>query len=143
MKFEEIELLAARKEPLPEHSRLEELHCYECMKDLYRGFYNKRLTEEEAKNRKQQIKQAFLKAQETHSRYTASLSQYQEFLKLAGRYRPEILEALKRNTEPKETMRLMVRCIADICQDKVFEKTALRLLEESDESIYNWKHKSI
>lgn len=134
MKFEEIELLAARKEPLPEHSRLEELHCYECMKDLYRGFYHKRLTEEEAKRRKHQIKQAFLKAQGTHALYTAALSQHQEFLRLAGRYRPEILEALKSRAEPKETMELMIHCISALCQDQVFGKTALRLLEESDES---------
>lgn len=134
MKFEEIELLAARKEPLPEHSRLEELHCYECMKDLYRGFYNKRLTEEEAKRRKQQIKQAFLKAQGTHTLYTASLAQHQEFLRLAGRYRPEILEALRSRAGKRETMELMIRCISVLCQDQVFEKTALRLLGESDEA---------
>ena len=134
MKFEEIELLAARKEPMPEHSRLEEIHCYECMKDLYRGFYNKRLTEEEAKRLKQQVKQAFLKAQETHARYTALLAQYQEFLRLAGRCRPEILDALKRRAEPKETMELMIRCISALCQDRVFEKTALKLLEEGYES---------
>jgi len=130
MKFEEIELLAARREAMPQEACLEELYCYACMKELYRGFYDKRVAEEEAKRRKQQMKQAFLKARDTHARYTALLAQDQEFLRLAGRCRPEILEALKRRAEPKETMKLMIHCISALCQDQVFEKTALALLKE-------------
>ncbi len=137
MRFEEIELLAVRKEPLPKYSPLEDRQCYSCMQDLYRGFYNKRINQEEAKKQKKQIKRSFLKAQETHSRYAAALAQYQEFLRLAGRYRPEILGALKRHAEPAEAMRLMADCIASLCQDKVFAQRAVKLLEKE----YNDKGK--
>ena len=129
MEFKEIEELVIEKAPLHMSGPFEETVCFLALRGLYAANFMKRITKEQV-----QLKKQFHHMRWLHSRYTASLSQYQEFLKLAGRYRPEILEALKSRAEPKETMELMIHCISALCQDQVFGKTALRLLEESDES---------
>ena len=134
MEFKEIEELVIEKAPLHMSGPFEETVCFLALRGLYAANFMKRITKEQAIKERVQLKKQFQHMRWLHSRYTASLSQYQEFLKLAGRYRPEILEALKSRAEPKETMELMIHCISALCQDQVFGKTALRLLEESDES---------
>ena len=130
MKFEEIEKLVVKKQPIPKHSSLEEQYCYACIETIYRKFYGKLISKEEAKTSRKQLKQSFLSAQETHRRYTAILAQYQEFIRLAGTFRPQILKALEKRTEPTAIIYLMIRCIGSMCQDQVFEQAARRLLEE-------------
>lgn len=134
MEFKEIEELIIEKAPLPMSGPYEETVCFLALRGLYAANSMKRITKEQAIKERVHLKKQFQHMRWLHERYTSALAQHQEFLRLAGRYRPEILEALKRRAEPKETMELMIHCISALCQDQVFEKTALRLLEESDES---------
>ena len=134
MEFKEIEELIIEKAPLPMSGPYEETVCFLALRGLYAANSMKRITKEQAIKERVQLKKQFQHMRWLHERYTSALAQHQEFLRLAGRYRPEILEALKRRAEPKETMELMIHCISALCQDQVFEKTALRLLGESDEA---------
>ena len=133
MKFTEIEKMVIQKEPVPLTGKYEETVCFLALRGLYTSFAGKRITKTQALKERVQLKKEFYHMCWLHDRYAASLAQYQEFLRLAGRYRPEILKALEENTEPKEVMRTMIECISSLCQDQVFLKTANKYLEKNYE----------
>ena len=137
MNFEELEKLVIKKAPLPMSGRYEETVCFLALRGLYTSLAGTRITQEQAVKDRVQLKKDFYHMCWLHDRYAAALAQSQEFLRLAGRDRPEILGALKRHAEPAEAMRLMADCIASLCQDKVFAQRAVKLLEKE----YNDKGK--
>ena len=143
MEFKKIEELVIEKAPLPMSGPYEETVCFLALRGLYAANSMKQITKEQAIKERVQLKKQFQHMRWLHERYTAALAQHQEFLRLAGRYRPEILEALKSRAGQRETMELMIRCISALCQDQVFEKTALRLLGESDESTKHNRAESV
>ena len=86
MNFEELEKLVIKKAPLPMSGRYEETVCFLALRGLYTSLAGKRITKEQAVKERVQLKKEFYHMCWLHDRYAAALAQYQEFLRLAGRY---------------------------------------------------------
>ena len=127
MDFTGIERLAAKGDPLPGRPRLEELSCYMALHGLYRGYYAKSISPNAARQRKQEIRRAYLEAVETHARQAAAWAQYQEFHRLGGKYLYQIREAVKARADPLSVAELCLRlygalCGESICTQSIFIK---------------------
>ena len=114
MTFEEIEKLVIQKQDMPKHSSLEELFCFNMLYQLYRDFYGKRLSREEAKTKKREIQGAFDQAVYNHTLYRAAYAQYQESIRQAGHLRAEILKGLESGTGADKLLLLAMECIGRI-----------------------------
>lgn len=128
MDFHEIELLAAKKEPLPDSVSLEERMCFVCLKDLYRSFYGKRLTKEEASREKNGIKTSYQEAKQEHLRQQAAWAQYQENILRASSLRGELLRGLRENRSDTELFPIALDCIGRMCSDDIMRKKAVELM---------------
>lgn len=129
MEYEEIELAAARGNPLPPHPDLETLHCYTLLRILYHDYYQKAVDLKTARQKKQEIKQAFFDARELHARCAAAYAQYQEFLRLGGKYVYEIREALNRQAEAPELITLSLKLYGALTGDSTASDALIERLE--------------
>ena len=111
MTFEEIEKLVIQKQDMPKHCPLEELFCFDLIYQLYRDFYGKRLSREEARAKKREIQGAFDQAVYNHTLYRAAYDQYDESIRQAGHLRAEILKGLESGTGADKLLILAVECI--------------------------------
>lgn len=130
MEYEEIELAAARGNPLPPHPDLETLYCYTLLRILYHDYYQKAVDLKTARQKKQEIRQAFFHARELHARYAAAYAQYQEFIRLGGKYVQEIRAALKGHADASQVNRFCLRLYGALTGDSTASDILIERLEE-------------
>jgi hypothetical protein len=130
MKFEEIEKMVIAKKILDHSVSFETTVCYLALRSLYHDFYRGYITKEIAVKERVNLKKQYRHISFLRDRYTAAMAQYQEFIRDAKRYRPDILKALEERTDANQLIDMMIDCIGSMCHDPVFVKTAKRLLEE-------------
>lgn len=130
MKFEEIERSVISKDPLPASGSFEETVCFTALRSLYNDFHKQYITKDQAIKERVQLKKQYQHMVWLHSRYSACMAQFQEFIHDAERYRPDILNALKERVDDCTIMKMMIDCIGSMCHDPVFVKSAYRLLED-------------
>lgn len=140
MEFQKIELLAAKKEPLPDAASLEDRMCFACLKELYRAFYGKRLTKEEALREKNRIRTVYEKARKDHWKQCAAWAQYQENIRRASDLRGTLLRGLKEKGSCEELFPAALECIGRMCCDQMMRKKASNLQKEASLSCSLPKH---
>lgn len=130
MDFAEIERLAAKGNPLLGRPRLEELFCYAVLRDLYHDYYAKSINPDAARQKKQEIRQAYLDAVKTRAQQEASWAQYQEFIRLGGKYLYQIREAVKARAEPLAVAELCLRLYGALCGESISSDTLIVQMKE-------------
>lgn len=129
MTFEEIELLAKNGEDLPKRPQPEDWLCWKAMTDLYRRYRARQIERDSAKAEKQEIIRHYQAAVQNHSQYTAAYAQYQEFIRLGGKYVYEIREALNRKAEAPELMALSLKLYGALTGDNTASDALIERLE--------------
>lgn len=129
MTFEEIELLAKNGEDLPKRPQPEDWLCWKAMTDLYRRYRARQIERDSAKAEKQEIIRHYQAAVQNHSQYTAAYAQYQEFIRLGGKYVYEIREALNRQAEAPELITLSLKLYGALTGDSTASDALIERLE--------------
>lgn len=129
MTFEEIELLAKNGEDLPKRPQPEDWLCWKAMTDLYRRYRARQIERDSAKAEKQEIVRHYQAAVKNHSQYAAACAQYQEFIRLGGKYVYEIREALNRQAEAPELMALSLKLYGALTGDNTASDALIERLE--------------
>ncbi len=130
MTFEEIELLAKNGENLPKRPQPEDWLCWKVMTDLYRRYRARQIDRDSAKAEKQEIIRYYQAAVKNHSQYAAACAQYQEFIRLGGKYVYEIREALNRNADALQVNRLCLQLYGSLTGDSTASDILIERLEE-------------
>lgn len=129
MTFEEIEQLAKNGESLRAHPQPEEWFCWKAMSDLYRRYRARQIDRDSAKAEKQEIIRHYQAAVENHNQYAAAYAQYQEFIRLGGKYVQEIRAAVNRQAEAHELMVLSLKLYGALTGDSTASDTLIKRLE--------------
>lgn len=129
MTFEEIELLAKNGENLPNRLRPEDWLCWKCMTDLYRRYRARQIDRDGAKAEKQEIIRHYQAAVKNHNQYAAAYAQYQEFIRLGGKYVQEIRAAVNRQAETLQVNRLCLQLYGALTGDNTASDTLIERLE--------------
>lgn len=131
MTFEEIELLAKNGENLPKRPQPEDWLCWKAMTDLYRRYRARQIDRDSAKAEKQEIIQHYQAAVRNHSQYSAAYAQYQEFIRLGGKYLYQIREAVKARTDPLAVAELCLRMYGALCGESISSDTLIEQIKEA------------
>lgn len=130
MTFEEIELLAKNRENLPKRPQPEEWFCWKAMTDLYKRYRAWEIDRDTAKAEKQEIIRYYQAAVQNHNEQRAAYAQYQEFIRLGGKYVQEIRNALGGHTDGPTIMRLALQLYGALTGDNTASDTLIKRLEE-------------
>ena len=90
MTFEEIEHAARRDEKLPDGTSTIDYAAYYAMKRLYDLYWQKRITVDEASERKKQVRSAFERETKLYQNYMEFTKLYQDRVKKSELLRAEI-----------------------------------------------------
>ena len=130
MIFEEIELMAKNGKNLPKGFRPEDWLCWKAMTDLYRRYRARQIDRDSAKSEKQEIIRHYQEAIRNHIQYAAAYAQYQEFIRLGGRYVYQIREAIDTHTDLLLVAELCLRLYGALCGEKISSDTLIEQMKE-------------
>lgn len=130
MTFEQIELLASKGESPLENIGDEEKMCWYAMQGLYAAYYAKKISREEAKERKKEIAGCFRTLQTDRTRYFASCVQYLENIRNADKHRYNMVKA---KTVP-EALSFALKTISGMLGESMTEKAVRRNLGMEEEA---------
>ena len=117
MTFEQIELLASKGEEPLKNIGDEEKMCWYAMQGLYAAYYAKKISREDAKERKKEIAGCFRTLQTDRTRYFASCVQYLENIRNADKHKVDMVKA---KTVP-EAFSLALKTISDMLGENMTE----------------------
>lgn len=129
MTFEDIELHASKGEDPPKNCGDEEKACWYAMQGLYALYYAKKISREEAKERKKEIAACYRNLTTDRTRYFASCVQYMENIRQASKYKYDMVKA----TTVEQALDLALKTISDMLGESMTEKAVRKSLrlEES------------
>ena len=130
MTFEEIEQLAKNREELPKRPQPEEWFCWKAMTDLYRRYRAREIDRDTAKAEKQEIIRHYQAAVQNHSEQRAAYAQYQEFIRLGGKYVYEIKNALESHADGSTLMRFALQLYGALTGDNTLTETYIKKMED-------------
>ena len=130
MTFEEIELLAKSGEDLPKRPQPEDWLCWKAMTDLYRRYRARQIDRDSAKSEKQEIIRHYQEALRNHFQYAAVCVQYQEFIRLGGKYLYQIRETVKARADPLAVAELCLRLCGALCGESISSDTLIAQMKE-------------
>lgn len=106
--FDALELAARKKAPLPKGADSVDRLCLRCIEDLYRRFWRKEITHDEAKAEKRELAAEYDAAVRSHVGYIAVMGQFQEAIRLAGEKREFIV---RRASDGATALELLDECL--------------------------------
>lgn len=124
MTFEEIERAARRDEKLPDGTSTIDYAAYYAMKRLYDLYWQKRITVEEASERKKRIRSAFERETKVYQNYMEFTKLYQDRVKKSELLRAEINKGISAGKDERELLSLALRCIREMTGDFWMEEVA-------------------
>lgn len=130
MTFEQIELLASKGESPLENIGDEEKMCWYAMQGLYAAYYAKKISREEAKERKKEIAGCFRTLQTDRNRYFASCCQYMENIRSASKHKYDLVKA----GTIEQALDLALKVISDMLGEDMTEKAIRRNLGMEEEA---------
>lgn len=132
MNAQEIETLAAAGDPLPGHPSPEDWFYWYAMKSLYARYRKGEIDKDTAKAEKQEILQRYNALVYNHALYAAHSAQYQEFVRLGGKYVHEIKNALESHADAFSLMRLALGLYGALTGDNTTAETYIKKMEEME-----------
>lgn len=128
MTVEEIERLARDNKPLPEFTTLPDACLYEAVAALWATYRNGKIGKDDAHARKMRIIRRYHEFRAAYENCCDVYREQQDNIRKLGTLRTEIAGA----EDERERLRLCVQAIGVMTGDKVFQKTELERMEESD-----------
>lgn len=122
--FEDIELRASKGEDPPKNCGDEEKACWYAMQGLYAMYYAKKISREEAKERKKEIAACYRNLTTDRTRYFASCVQYMENIRQASKYKYELVKA----TTIEQALDLALKTITAMIGEGMTEQAIRRTL---------------
>lgn len=123
MTFQEIELIASKKEPISKTQPYPDQACYISLRSLYSEYRKRMISKQDASKEKQNIKAWFMAAQLEYIRYTAAYAQYQENIRRAGELLAELTKASANNPPLKDLFDLSLDLISSMIGETVTAST--------------------
>ncbi len=130
MTFDEIEKAVCQKEDLPGGADVQDKNCWMALSGLYTLFREKKITREDARKRKMEIKENYRQTYELQSRYRAALAQYQEDIFNAK----ELSGRLCKAGNALEALDIALMLISKMLGESITEKTVRKNLMEGKEN---------
>lgn len=130
MKFEEIDSLAKKGDPLPKESVLEERMCALALRYLYSEYRRGNLQRGQAKKEKEDLHRDFEKAVQDRYRIVAMYCQYQENIRRCQLLKTEITKGARDGMGMDALLERAVCCIAVLTHDEVFARLVMERLRE-------------
>ena len=127
MTLDEIERLARDNKPLPEFTNLPDACYYESITALWATYRNGKIDKDTAHSRKMRIIRRYKEFTAAYDTCCAVYREQQDSIRKLGTLRTEIA----REPDERERLRLCIQAIAVMSGDKVFLKTELERMEES------------
>lgn len=128
MTMEEIERLARDNKPLPEFVTLPDACLYETLSALWATYRNGKIDKDTAHSRKMRIVRRYKEFAAAYDTCCAVYREQQDNIRAIGTLRTDIA----REPDERERLRLCIQAIAVMTGDRVFQKTELEKLEDTD-----------
>lgn len=128
MTLEEIERLARDNKPLPEFTNLPDACLYETLSALWATYRNGKIDKDTAHSRKMRIIRRYKEFTAAYDTCCAVYREQQDNIRRLGTLRTEIT----REPDERERLRLCIRAIGVMTGDRVFQKTEIERLEDTD-----------
>ena len=119
MTFEEIEHAARRDEKLPDGTSTIDYAAYYAMKRLYDLYWQKRITVDEASERKKQVRSAFERETKVYQNYMEFTKLYQDRVKKSELLRAEINRMMGKNKDTPQILQAALECIRELTGDQL------------------------
>lgn len=128
MTVEEIERLARDSKPLPEFTNLPDACLYESLSALWATYRNGKIDKDTAHGRKMRIIRRYMEFTAAYDTCCAVYREQQDNIRKLGTLRTEIT----REPDERERLRLCIQAIGVMTGDRVFQKTEIERLEDTD-----------
>lgn len=127
MNFEELKEKVEKQETISNKDKYE-LITYMAIQNILSRFLYKQIDDKTASKELGAVKRAYIGIKHEQDTNKSILHQYQENIKNASEFRYKLNQGLKNNLSDKELLKLAIKCIASLCNDKLLlEKLRKRM----------------
>lgn len=128
MTADEIEKLARDRKPLPEFVTLPDACYYEAVTALWETYRLGKLSKDDAHARKMRLIRRYHEFKASYENCCTVYRQQQDNIRKIGTLRTDIA----REPDERERLRLCIQAIGAMTGDRVFQKTEIERLEDTD-----------
>ena len=129
MEFNEIEKSVLRDLNPPKEMDPQDKNCWYALRGLYQVYRAQSISRDQAKKAKLEIAENHARICRLHNQYFASVSQTQEFIRRASRYRHDIIHLETK----EEILDMLLKMVSAMLSEDSLERIIRKKLEDKQE----------